>query len=151
MEPRQMETEDMAALGKPGKEQCFLPKACSPQAPIITPPTSPAQKASQITGPWPQRFPFPSNPLIPPLTAQYLLETALSLGPYPVCDSSTSTTGKGAASQCAHCRCGIKLSSPLGKTSPGISREQEGFEPRSSLFLSQYQTDLVCPEGAEWK
>lgn len=32
-----METEDMAALGKPGKEQCFLPKACSPQAPILIP------------------------------------------------------------------------------------------------------------------
>lgn len=71
MEPAQVEADDTAALGKPGTEQRFLPKACSPQAPaLITPPSlskrPPKVKVPDLRGPHSLQtlLPHPSQPNI---------------------------------------------------------------------------------------
>jgi len=64
MEPTQMATDGMAALGKPGTEKRFLPKACSSQAPaLITQPLLPK---------WPPRL------QVPDLRGSYSLQIILS-------------------------------------------------------------------------
>lgn len=77
-----METDDMAALGKPGtKLPTLLAQVLQPTTSCTLLSASPVQKASKITSPWHQRDSFPSDPLVPPLPAYYLLETTIFLGP----------------------------------------------------------------------
>lgn len=114
MEPTRMEADVMAALGKLGMEQHFLPKACSPQDPTFStqpplPKRPPKLQASNL-----RVFRSLQALLYHPSQPSIFWKALFPQGP----TLRGSSTSKGSVSQCPHCRCGIKLSGPLpGKIS----------------------------------